>query len=104
MLFVLTILTFLSSPLINGISRHYEHQADQFALEVTHGVIPDPNAAEARAFQILGEQDLADPDPSPFIVFWLYSHPPISQRIRFALDYKPWALGRPMKFIHAGKS
>ncbi len=104
MLLVLTALTFLSSPLVNGISRHYEHQADQFALEVTYGVVPDPNAAEARAFQILGEQDLADPDPSPFIVFWLYSHPPLSQRIRFALDYKPWTEGKPLQFVHPGKS
>jgi len=104
MLFVLTILTFLSSPVVNGISRHYEHQADQFAIEVTYGVVPHPNTAGAWAFQILGEQDLADPDPGPFIVFWLYSHPPISQRIRFVLNYRPWAQGRPMKFIHAGKS
>ena len=104
MLLVLTLLTFFSSPLVNGISRHYEHQADQFALEVTHGVVPDPNAAEARAFQILGEQDLSDPDPNPFIVFWLYSHPPISQRIRFALSYKPWAEGKPLRFVHPGKS
>ena len=103
MLVVLTLLTFFASPLVNGISRHYEHQADQFALEVAYGVVPDPNVSEARAFQILGEQDLSDPDPNPFIVFWLYSHPPLSQRIRFALDYKPWAEGKPMQFVHSGK-
>ena len=103
MLLVLTLLTFFSSPLVNGISRHYEHQADQFALEVTYGVVPNPNAAEARAFQILGEQDLSDPDPNPFIVFWLYSHPPLARRIQFALNYKPWAEGKPLQFIHAGK-
>jgi STE24 endopeptidase len=103
MLLVLTLLMFFSSPLVNGISRHYEHQADQFALEVTHGVVPDPNAAEAKAFQILGEQDLADPDPNPFIVFWLYSHPPLGRRIQFALSYKPWAEGKPLQFVHPGK-
>lgn len=104
MLLMLTALSFLSSPLVNGISRHYEHQADQFALEVTCGIVQDPNTAAAKAFQILGEQDLSDPDPNPFIVFWLYSHPPISQRIRFALRYKPWAERKPMRFIHAGKT
>jgi Zn-dependent protease with chaperone function len=103
MLLMLTLLTFFSSPLVNGISRHYEHQADQFALEVTHGVVPDPNAAEAKAFQILGEQDLADPDPNPFIVFWLYSHPPLGRRIQFALSYKPWVEGKPLQLIHPGK-
>ena len=104
MLLVLTLMTFFSSPLVNAISRHYEHQADQFALEVTYGVVPNPNAAEARAFQTLGEQDLADPDPNPFIVVWLYSHPPLDRRIRFALNYKPWAEGKPLRFIHPPKS
>lgn len=104
MLLVLALLTFFSSPLVNAISRHYEHQADQFALEVTYGVVPNPNAAEARAFQILGEQDLADPDPNPFIVVWLYSHPPLDRRIRFALSYKPWAEGKPLRFVQPPKS
>jgi Zn-dependent protease with chaperone function len=104
MLLVLTTLSFFASPAVNAVSRHYEHQADQFALEVTYGVVPDPNAAEARAFEILGEQDLADPDPNAFIVFWLYSHPPLDQRIRFAMSYRPWAEGRPLQFVHPGKS
>lgn len=104
MLMVLTALTFFSSPVVNAISRHYEHQADQFALEVTYGVIPDPNAAEAGAFQVIGEQDLANPHPNPFMVFWLYSHPPIPQRIQFALHYKPWAEGKPLKLIPQKKS
>ena len=104
MLLVLTTLSFLASPATNAVSRHYEHQADQFALEVTYGVVPDPNAAEARAFQVLGEQDLADPAPNPFIVFWLYGHPPIDQRIRFAMSYRPWAEGKPMQFVHPGKA
>ncbi len=104
MLMLLTALSFLASPAVNAVSRHYEHQADQFALEVTYGVVPNPNAAEARAFQILGEQDLSDPDPSPFIVFWLYSHPPLNQRIQFARSYHPGTEGKPMQFVHGGKS
>jgi len=104
MLLVLTALSFFASPAVNAVSRHYEHQADQFALEVTYGVVRDPNAAEARAFQILGEQDLADPDPNPFIVFWLYGHPPLDQRIRFARSYRPWAEGKLLQLVHPGKS
>lgn len=99
-LLVLTVLVFFASPLINGISRHYEHQADQFGLEVAYGVVADPNAAEARALQILGEEDLADPDPNPFIKFWLYSHPALDERIRFAAAYKPWAEGKPLELVH----
>jgi Zn-dependent protease with chaperone function len=98
-LIVFTLVALLSDPLVNGISRHYEHQADQFGLEVAYGIVPDPNAAEARALQILGEEDLADPDPSPFIKFWLYTHPPLDDRIRFAASYKPWAEGKPLKLL-----
>ncbi len=96
---VLTIMVFLGSPAINGISRHYEHQADQFGLEVAYGVVPNPNAAEVRSLQVLGEVDLADPDPNPLIKFWLYTHPPLDERIRFAATYKPWAQGKPLELV-----
>jgi STE24 endopeptidase len=98
-LIVLTLLVFLSDPIVNGISRHYEHQADQFGLEVAYGIVPDPNAAEVRSLQILGDVDLSDPDPSPFIRFWLYTHPPLDERIRFAATYRPWAKGKPMELL-----
>jgi Zn-dependent protease with chaperone function len=98
-LIVLTALVFLSDPAVNGISRYFEHQADQFGLEVAYGIVPDPNAAEIRAFQILGDEDLADPGPSPFIKFWLYTHPPLDDRIRFAATYKPWAEGKPLELL-----
>ncbi len=99
-LVILTVLGFLSSPIINAISRHYEHQADQFGLEVAYGVVADPNAAETRSLQVLGEEDLADPDPKPFIKFWLYSHPPLDDRIRFAASYKPWQQEKPLELVH----
>jgi STE24 endopeptidase len=92
-------LSFVSSPVYCAISRHYEHQADQYALELAFGVVPDPNAAMASAFEVLGARDLSDPNPNPFIVFWLFTHPPLALRIRFAERYKPWAAGRPMRFV-----
>jgi Zn-dependent protease with chaperone function len=101
LLIVLTLLVLLSDPIVNGISRHYEHQADQFGLEVAYGIVPDPNAAEVHAMQILGEEDLAEPDPSPFIKYWLYTHPPLDERIRFAATYKPWAEGKPLELLPA---
>ncbi len=101
-LIVLTVLMFISDPAVNGISRHYEHQADQFGLEVAYGVVSNPNAAEIQADQILGEEDLSDPEPSPFIKFWLYTHPPLDDRIRFAATYKPWAEGKPLELLPKG--
>lgn len=99
-LLVLTVLVFLASPLINGISRHYEHQADQFGLEVACGVVANPNAAEVHSLQVLGEEDLADPDPPPFIKFWLYDHPTLDERIRFAATYKPCAEGGLFELVN----
>ncbi len=99
MLVVLTLMVFLSAPLVNGISRHFEHQADQFGLEVAYGVVANPNAAEVESLQILGNEDLADPDPNPFIKFWLYTHPPLGDRIRFAATYHPWTEGKALELL-----
>ena len=101
MMLILTAGIFLASPAICGISRHYEHQADQYGLELIYGIVPDPNAAMVGAFQVLGERDLSNPDPNPFIKGWLYTHPPISDRIHFAAHYKPWAQGKPMELLHS---
>jgi Zn-dependent protease with chaperone function len=98
-LIVLTVVVFLASPALNGISRHFEHQADQFGLEMAYGVVSDPNTADVQSFQIMAQEDLEDPDPSPFIRFWLYTHPSTEERIRFAATYRPWAEGKPLELI-----
>jgi Zn-dependent protease with chaperone function len=102
-LLVLTVLVFVASPAINGVSRYFEHQADQFGLEVAYGIVADPNTADVQAFQVLGEEDLEDPDPNPLICFWLYSHPPLEERIRFAANYRPWAEDKPLELVPAIK-
>ena len=88
---VLMVLSFLATPAFNSVSRYYEHEADRYALEVTHGVVPDARQAAIQYFQISGAINLADPDPSPFIVFWFFDHPSRPQRIHFILTYDPWA-------------
>jgi STE24 endopeptidase len=99
LLLIISIFSFAASPITSAISRHYEHQADQYGLEVTHGLTPDSGQVAAQAFQTLGEVDLADPAPSPADVFLFYSHPPIPDRIRFALTYDPWAGGGHGEFV-----
>jgi Zn-dependent protease with chaperone function len=85
---ILLLLNFVSEPIANAFSRRQEHQADVYSLDVTQGILPNPGQAAAQAFQIEGETDLEPPNPSPFIVFWLYSHPPVAERLHFALTYK----------------
>jgi STE24 endopeptidase len=90
---------FLVSPVVNGFSRMQEHAADVYGLEVTHGIIPDSSEVAAQTFQVLGEVDLADPNPPEFITFWLYSHPPLADRLVFAHSYDPWAKGESPRYV-----
>jgi STE24 endopeptidase len=96
---LLTAFGFLFTPVSNAYSRHLEHQADQYGLEVIHGLIPDASVVAARAFQILGEVDLEEPNPSNAVKFWFYNHPPLDERMRFAQTYDPWSQGRAPEFV-----
>jgi Zn-dependent protease with chaperone function len=120
LLLLLSIFGFVGNPVSNAFNRHYEHQADQYGLEVTHGLTPDSGQVAAQTFQILGEVGLADPEPNPVNVFLFYSHPPIADlttcrkrdaangsstvgcpgRIGFALTYDPWSNGGHGEFVH----
>jgi Zn-dependent protease with chaperone function len=90
LLAVSSILAFLLSPVYSGYSRHVEHQADVFGLELTH-----LNEAMASSFVKFAEDSKADPRPPRFIEWWRYSHPSLGRRIDFVLAYKPWEKGHP---------
>jgi len=92
-------LSLASDPISNAISRQLEHNADTYALEVTHGINPDAAEAGAHAFQLLGELSLDYPYPSKLVIFCCYDHPPIADRVRFAHDYDPWARGERPKYV-----
>jgi STE24 endopeptidase len=99
LLLALAIFGFLSEPVSSSFSRVLEHNADIYGLEVIHGIVPDSSNEAANAFQILGEVSLDDPNPSPFIEFWLYDHPSISERVRFASQYEPWSAGQSPRYV-----
>jgi len=98
LMLIVSIYAFIAAP-VSAFSRHLEHQADQYGLEVTHGLIPDSGQVAAQAFEVLGEVDLSDPTPHPIDVLMFYSHPTISERIRFALTYDPWSKGEQPEFV-----
>lgn len=99
LLLFFSVFSFFVSPVINTYSRWQEHEADVYGIEVVHGIVPNPQDAGAEAFQALGEINLADPNPHPFIKVWLYSHPPLNERIAFVRSYDPWSRGEPRKFV-----
>jgi STE24 endopeptidase len=96
---LLSIFGFLFTPISNAYGRHLEHQADQYGLEVIHGLIPDAPVVAAHAFQVLGEVDLEELHPSTAVKSWFYNHPPLDERMRFAETYDPWSQNRAPEFV-----
>jgi STE24 endopeptidase len=90
LMLTVSVFMFLMSPVLNGGSRYFEHQADVFGLELTH-----QNLAGMRAFVKFAEDSKVLPDPHPFIRFWRYSHPTLAERIVFCRSYRPWETGEP---------
>ena len=99
LLFVISVAGFVLDPVTNGISRYFEHQADVYGQEAIHGIVADPQKSAVAAFDQLGEAWLEDPNPSPLIEFWLYSHPSVEHRAAFAAGYDPWANGGHGEFF-----
>jgi STE24 endopeptidase len=99
LLFAVSFAMFLTEPVANAVSRHFEHQADIYGQEAIHGIVADPQKTAVAAFNDLGVAWLEDPHPNPFLVFWLYDHPSIQQRAEFAAHYNPWANGGRGRFF-----
>ena len=99
LMLVASVLTFVSMPIDSAISRYMEHEADVYGLEVTHGINDNSPEVAATSFQKLGEKSLDYPNPNPLYVFWTYSHPTISDRLHYALRYRPWEQQRPLQFL-----
>jgi len=99
LMLIFSVFSFATEPIVNGMGRYYEHQADIYGTEVTFGLIPPAAQTGTEAFQILGEVGLSEPNPNPLIEFWLYDHPSISERVAFVQQYDPWSRNET-EYIH----
>ncbi len=99
LLFALSAANLILQPAGNSFSRHFEHEADVYGQEAIHGLVTDPQKTAVSAFNHLGEAWLEDPNPSPFIEFWEYSHPSVQTRANFAQHYDPWTNGGRGRFF-----
>ncbi|MEJ2544047.1 MAG: M48 family metallopeptidase [Calditrichaceae bacterium] len=79
---ILTIISLISSPLTNMLSRSHERQADTYALKKSSNP-----AAFLTAMKKLAKINLADESPHPVIEFLFHSHPSINKRIQFAKSF-----------------
>jgi STE24 endopeptidase len=90
-----TVVSLTISPAVLAFSRHQEHEADRFALELTRS-----NRAAATTFVRLQQENLTIPRPGPIFTFWRASHPSLGDRVDFANGYRPWAEGKPLRYSH----
>jgi len=81
--FAVTSINALFIPVANAFSRRLERAADKFSLKTTGNA-----GAFMSTMKKLGEQNLADVNPSRIYEIMLYDHPPISRRIAFAESFK----------------
>jgi STE24 endopeptidase len=69
-------------PIGNTYSRLIEHQADEYALQVTRNP-----AAFKSAMTRLANQNLAELEPSPIFEFLFHDHPSIGKRLKHADEF-----------------
>jgi Zn-dependent protease with chaperone function len=99
LMLVISLLAFLATPAFNAVSRHFEHEADRYGLEVIHGIVPNPNQVAAHYFEKSGEMNLADPDPSTWDKVWFFDHPTRPERVHFVATYDPWSNGESPRYV-----
>ena len=93
LLLVTNVFSLVIAPAQLAFTRHLEHEADRFALELTQ-----TNHSAGTAFVKLQEDALGNPWPGPLFTLWRANHPPLGERIEFSNDYHPWREGAPMRY------
>lgn len=87
------IFSLILTPIGFAYSRHQEHEADRFALELTQA-----NRSGALAFVSLQKENLSNPRPGFLSMVWRGTHPNLGQRIDFCNAYHPWREGEPTRY------
>jgi STE24 endopeptidase len=78
----MTAVSWAVSPLQNAVSRAHERRADRAALDLTGNV-----DAFVGAMRRLGARNLSEASPSLLTRLFFHTHPPIDERIGFALAW-----------------
>jgi len=99
LVFIVAVIAIFLTPLANTVSRYREREADRYGLELIHGIVPNAGNVAADAFQKDAEINLADPDPPALVKWWLFDHPPTTDRIVFLRNYDPWSTNRKPTYV-----
>jgi len=93
LMLLLQFFSFVVTPPGLAFSRHLEHEADRFGLELTR----DNYSAMSAEVKFIAK-DLAYPWPNRWIKWLRSSHPPAGERFNFYLHYRPWEQGKPLRY------
>jgi STE24 endopeptidase len=99
LVFIVAVIAIFLTPLANTVSRYREREADRYGLELIHGIVPNAGNVAADAFQKDAEINLADPDPPALVKWWLFDHPPATDRIVFLRNYDPWSTNQQPRYV-----
>jgi Zn-dependent protease with chaperone function len=99
LLLVTSVFSLAVTPAQLAFSRHLEHEADRFALEMTQ-----TSHSAGMAFVKLQEDALGNPWPGPIFTLWRESHPSLGERIEFSNSYHPWQDGAPLRYASRFKN
>jgi len=92
-LILINVFSLVVQPLALAFTRHIEHEADRFGLEIT-----ETSHSAGTAFVKLQQDALVVPRPGLLYKLWRESHPPLGERIDFTNDYHPWREGQPLAY------
>ncbi|HKX28922.1 MAG TPA: M48 family metallopeptidase, partial [Blastocatellia bacterium] len=90
---LLSLYLLIVTPIALAYSRHNEHEADRFGLELTKD-----NRAAANAFVRLQTENLSLPRRGWLHKLWRASHPTLGERIDFSNAYRPWERNEPLVY------
>ncbi len=92
LLLLIQVTSLFLTPAAMAYSRYQEHEADRFALDLTH-----TNHSGATAFVKLQRENLGNPRPGLIHKIFRASHPSIGERIDFCNGYRPVASSAPLR-------
>lgn len=96
---VINLFSLAITPAQLAFSRHLEHEADRFGLEITQ-----TNHSAGRAFVKLQQDALGNPWPGRLFTLFRASHPSLGERIEFSNSYHPWREGAPLRYASRFRS
>ena len=89
------LLSFVLTPAMFALTRHFEREADQFGIELTRN-----NKAAATSFVKMQKKNLGVPEHGWLFTLFRGSHPSIAKRVAFLNNYRPWEKGERLRYEH----